>query len=236
MWRGLVIAICAAALAGAASAQDWHVTLTDSRDQPLACPGVQNMHECSMVWEGRISREHAGLMARAGGRLSITLLDGESRPLRGDCAECFVLVGLSADGRFAFIREQYGEGNTWHVLDRKNGKLTPVDGYPLFSPNGKAFVAIQTDLDAQYSSTRMDVYDASGPAPRRLFQTLTDEESLFPKWGPVSVYWCDNATIVFQRAVGEAYVRSDTLEALALRNGRWRMEPTAPDRCRSISP
>ena len=138
--------------------------------------------------------------------------------------------------RFAFIREQYGEGNTWHVLDRKNGKLTPVDGYPLFSPNGKAFVAIQTDLDAQYSSTRMDVYDASGPAPRRLFQTLTDEESLFPKWGPVSVYWCDNATIVFQRAVGEAYVRSDTLEALALRNGRWRMEPTAPDRCRSISP
>lgn len=236
MWRGLSLAICAAAFASAAFAQSWHVTLTDSRDQPLACPGVQNMHECATIWEAKVSRERAGLVARLGGRLRVTLLDGEQRPLWGQCAICFVLVALSADERFAIIREQYGEGNTWHVLDRKNGRLTLVDGYPLFSPDGKTFVAIQTDLDAQYSATLMDVYDASGATPRRVFKTLTDEESWSPEWGPASVYWCDNATIAFQRAVGEAYVKSDTLEALVLRNGRWRMEASAPDRCRSKSP
>ncbi len=231
LWRSLVLAALAAALAGSAFAQN--LALTEARDEPLICPGVDNTHICSEIWEAKVMREHAGLANRRAGHLSINLLNGEPRPVRLECDECLVLVGVAANGRFAVIREQYGEGNTWHVLDRTNGNLTAINGYPLFSPSGKAFVAIQTDLNAQYSSTLMDVYDASGANPRRTFRTLTDAESREPTWGPTSVYWCDEAAIVFQRYTGERYIKSDKPEALVLRSGRWRLESSPPDRCRS---
>jgi hypothetical protein len=232
MWCRLLFAAFAAATAGAASAQS--MELTEARDEPLACPGVTNTQTCSQVWEEKVLRQNPNLADRKTGHLNINLLNGEPRPVRRSwCDDCMVLVGFAAGERFAVIREQYYEGNTWHVLDRTNGKLTDISGYPLFSPNGGAFVAIQTDLDAQYSWTLIDVYDARGANPRRVFKGLTDAETRDPKWGPADVYWCDDTTIIFQRYTSEPYVKSDKQESLRLRSGRWRFERSPPDRCRS---
>lgn len=159
----------------------------------LSCPDLDNMRECAIRMESRLSARLPNVFSIAPGVITIRMMDETSRKLN-NVDELLNIVDISPDKRFLAVREQFYEGNTWYVFDRKTGDLTRINGYPLFSPDNLRFVAIEQDLDAGYSPNRMAVYRVTD-------NSVEEEFDLIPKdayWGPGNTTWIDNETIRFE--------------------------------------
>lgn len=184
-------------------------------DGRFECPTLRNEQECAMVWEKRFFASHPGLAARDGHLLKIKLASGRIFEI-DDSAQANNVVDVAGNGRFAIIRRQHYEGNSWDILDRRSGVLTEIFGYPLFSPDAASFVAAQIDLDAQYCDTVLDVYRVTRRGITPVF-TMPRNAA----WGPRHVRWQGNDAVVFALTTLETSGYRERSAVLVKRHGRW---------------
>ncbi|MBX7199219.1 MAG: hypothetical protein K1X51_07555 [Rhodospirillaceae bacterium] len=162
----------------------------------FVCPGVNNLQECAIQHEKVFLQKNKALAVRDESGWKVKLLDGQDFRI-ADEDRRYNLLELAAGGRFLAIRQQWYEGNTWQLLDRKTGVLTQISGYPLFSPSMTRFVAASEDLDAQYSATVLDVYGIDANGVKLEFQGITGEH---PAWAPRKVKWRSETIVDFHQA------------------------------------
>lgn len=159
----------------------------------LSCPDLGNMQECAIRVESQLTAKLPNVFSVNLGGFAIHMLDGTFQRLDNE-NDLLNIVDISPDTRFLVVREQFYEGNTWHIFDRQTGNLMNIGGYPLFSPNNLSFVVMEQDLDAGYSPNRMAIY--------RVADSVVEEESSLLRegdtWGPGVTSWIDNKTIRFE--------------------------------------
>lgn len=191
----------------------------------LECPDLHNGQECAWRFEAALLKAHREVVWKTGedSPLHVRLLNGKqidlSNPEEGD----YDAVDLQVNGRFLILRDQWFEGNTWLILDRKNEKLTNIGGYPLFSPDQSRFVAIETDLDATYSDTVLDVYRVEGTRIVREYRAFANQDEV--TWGAFRVTWSGNQTVRFTKRtwVERDWNWEDRPARLVLGGGTWRI-------------
>jgi hypothetical protein len=159
----------------------------------LSCPELSNTHECAIHVESQLTANVPNIFSTDSGGFAIRMLDGTSQRLN-DENDLMNIVDISPDKRFLVVREQFYEGNTWHIFDRQTGNLTHIGGYPLFSPNNLSFVAVEQDLDAGYSPNRMAIYRVAGGVIEEESDLLSEDDT----WGPGFTSWIDNETVRFE--------------------------------------
>ncbi len=138
------------------------------------------------------------------------MLNGTTKKIVVECPDCFNSIDLQAGGRFLSIREQFGEGNTWHLLDRKTAMMQETLRLSAFLARWIA-VRLQRrptllpDTRAQCSN----VYEVRDGTPKLAFEAIPDRAWPPADWGASDVCWIDNQTVGYTRVVGEEYRSSD---------------------------
>ena len=88
---------------------------------------------------------------------------------------------------YYLIYNQFVEGGSWMLVNRKNGFLKYIIGEPFFSPNQKRILSINEDLLSELSLTGIQLLEVSG-------DTLVSKFTIQVKnWGPVGVRWINDS-------------------------------------------
>jgi hypothetical protein len=146
-----------------------------------------------------------------------TTPDGELRSLHR-------FHGEAGGRRYAVVeRILVPEGGEFLLIDRRTGRVTPVDGPPAVSPDGRHFATASLDLVAGHAPNRIRIYrvDERGP---------TVEWEVEPReWGARDPVWADPATLHLERGVIDRngiVVRHSPMVLRRVGRG-WQPEPCA---------
>lgn len=196
----------------------------------FSCPELDNQQECAIKFEKLFLDAHPGFVSQDEKFLRIRSKAGRYVLLRNGDPEVFPdsscprnVLELQGNGKFLVMREQFFEGNTWQLLDLRNGKLTETFGYSLFSPSGARFVAASEDLDAGYSDTVLDIYQVSASGIKRTFRAIQPKE---PGWAARDIRWDGEDTIRFLQVKYSPASPTGFEEIpayLLYRNGSWEL-------------
>lgn len=182
------------------------------------CPELDNQQDCAAKAERALIGVHRTEITRTGNALRIRLIKSGSIVFRDNGGSSYNAVDWGNAGRFVALRKQYFEGNDWQLLDRRNGTIKSIRGYPLFSPDGTKFVAATEDLDAGYIRNVLDVYNVTPNGVVRAFRAMPDSGG---SWAARDVAWDGEDTIRFQRTTLGEKREIEVPGMLVFRNGRW---------------
>ena len=87
---------------------------------------------------------------------------------------------------------QFGEGNCWMLVNRKNGFKKFLGGLPYISKEGNKIIAISSDLEAGYSFNGIELYTIGADSLKEEFIRKTE-------WGPVDVKWINEDQFYIKR-------------------------------------
>jgi hypothetical protein len=98
---------------------------------------------------------------------------------------------------FYSVRTQWGEGNSYKLINDKNGEVTNLFGRPYFSKNGEYLISVSVDIEAGYSRNGLQLFrNRQGE-----LEKILDYE---PKgWGPYSAKWKNKATVILKNETVE---------------------------------
>jgi hypothetical protein len=136
--------------------------------------------------------ENPGITRDKNNLVEITLLNGETIQLKPDPNSDeadFTFENHFKQLKLLLFRVQWGEGNNYALIDLTNGKKTYIIGRPFFSPDRKFMIAINCDIEAQYSSNGFELFEISN----RDFRKIWRYDPII--WGPVDMKWIDNSTL-----------------------------------------
>ncbi|OYW43296.1 MAG: hypothetical protein B7Z38_01880 [Rhodobacterales bacterium 12-64-8] len=216
LWR---VACCAALSAAASAIASAQIPLTQVEGSRFECGGG-NIAACVDGWEKRLIDAHPGEIRRtADGWLSVKLADGNWTEVGDECPTCHFAMDLLQDDRFLAIIA-FGEENIyWQLLDRRTGRLTDLEGYPLFSPDGQKIAIGERD---EMNANALDIYDLTDAGPVRVFRGILPTED----WAPQQLCWVSNTIVGYERAKTDApYDKPGAPEALVFRDGKWSIQP-----------
>jgi hypothetical protein len=203
-------------------AGEWGIELTQVRGK-FICPDLQNTGQCAERFAKKFDTAHPGLVRRdTSDRPQIKLRNEQyfSFSAIGEETDSFAVLELQANDRFAIIRQQFFEGNSWQILDLENGQLTEIYGYPLFSPDKTKFAAASEDLMAGFSETVLDIYQVSADGVLRTFRAIRPKDD----WAARNIRWEGKDVIRFSqtRYNGNSSTGYDKNPAyLSFQNGNW---------------
>ena len=170
------------------SAQAFSLTEVNGKFECLSL----NYQICAMGFERRLMEDYPDLIERKYGFLRVKLHSGDYFKIY-DKNEAFNALEVSTDEKYLVLREQYFEGNTWHLLNLKTGKLIETRGYPYFSPNNDKVVCIEQDVFANYSPNVLDLYEIKDDTLVKVFSGISKNDN----WGPGKVTWINNEQVSF---------------------------------------
>lgn len=203
------------------------------------CPGIPHVSTAKCAREGE-RRLTASFVNRSSPQLLlITLEDGTTREVRDASADdmqrhhdaaSYSAIAVSPDQRYVTLHRQFSEGHASSLLDRRTGAEITLDGYPVFSPDGKWLATAGVDLAAEYSPNVLRIYRMTPAGPELVHDTRTGSPG---PWGPVDTQWTSPASLQFFRGTVDCYEMKGTVptgcsqHVLRLEGSRWVMEPSA---------
>jgi serine/threonine protein kinase len=201
--------------------------LTEAKAASL-CANILNTYECAKAIE-KYQLGQAGykaLAARSGKSLELTLKNGGRVTLLDADKEAdsmfYCLREYLPDIGYFVLHRQYYEGNTYLLVDDRQGRQFEVTGLPLVSPDRKRLVVASIGLDAAYSINKLTVL--------RLDEGGLETEATFDPqdWGPSDVEWVDGETIRFMmnRATDEPGNYRKTPARAIYSGGKWVLDAT----------
>lgn len=101
---------------------------------------------------------------------------------------------------YFLLRVQWGEGNCWMLVNRKNGFKKYISGIPYISLDKKQILTINEDLEAGYSFNGIELYSIIADSIKTEFR----KETVF---GPTAVKWISENQFLLRRE----YFYVDTL-------------------------
>lgn len=189
----------------------------------LECPDLSNSQQCATRFESALLRKYNQLFKRNKQGLAVQLVTGRTLFIP-DRNKSFDVVEYNSQTKYAIVRVQFGEGNTWRVINLKDGSNTEISGYPLFSPDAQFFVATALDLFAGYSLNVLRIYKVTDSAPKLVWDANCDKEN----WGPSAPMWKSNSSLTFKqitprRIPGKGFGNDETLMKVEMIAGKWVM-------------
>lgn len=88
------------------------------------------------------------------------------------------------------------EGFYVMLVDRCSGRRHYAWNYPVPSPNQKYFAVVNSDLDAHYSPTGMQLWAATPTGVRKIWQREWPEDA---DNGPAEVRWLNEHTVILKQ-------------------------------------
>ena len=152
-----------------------------------------NWHQRARALEKYLlNKENPGITRDKDDLVEIKLLNGQTIKLTPDSnndESDFTFENHFKQQKLLLFRVQWGEGNNYAIIDFTNGKKTYLIGRPFFSPDKKYMIAINCDIEAQYSSNGFELFEF---ANRELKKIWRYDPTI---WGPVDLKWIDNSTM-----------------------------------------
>jgi hypothetical protein len=93
---------------------------------------------------------------------------------------------------YYLLRVQWGEGNCWMLVNRKNGFKKYISGLPYISKNKQKILTINSDLEAGYSFNGLELFSIE-------FDSLKTEFRKKTIWGPTNVKWINGNQFLIKR-------------------------------------
>ena len=167
----------------------------------ISCPELGNSFECAQRIERNTIELNKEIISRKNGVLEIISVSGDIYQVKenrgeedGALAEHFLVVGVSGDKRFVSLYVQYFEGNSWSIFDRNSNILTPVCGYPIFSPK-KHYVAFsEMNPYTEMTPTCLQVYEIENEGIKEVFDAKMGYE-----WWPDKAKWVAETKLNFEK-------------------------------------
>ncbi len=153
-----------------------------------------NWHQRARALEKyMLAIENPGVKRNADSTLTINLLNNQELVLNPDVVNDqvdFTFEHHFKELELLLFRVQWGEGNDYLLVDRQNGKKTNIIGRPYFSPNRRFMIAINCDIEAQYSGNGFELYTINGRDMKSIwrYDPIT--------WGPMLIAWINNSTLI----------------------------------------
>lgn len=127
--------------------------------------------------------------------ISIKLTNGRTVKFpRWDGEYGFNLEHYFPETNYVLMYVQHEEGNSWLLMNRKNGFQKDVEGKPYFSPDGKKVLTANVDLESGYSFNGFECFDVQGDTLEKRFAIATKD------WGPQDVKWVTNSSADIAKA------------------------------------
>ncbi|MDR1761047.1 MAG: hypothetical protein LBR55_01210 [Bacteroidales bacterium] len=117
----------------------------------------------------------------------------------------FVTEGENTDGHTSYIFEHYfdqidyfllqvlyWEGNSWLLVNRKNGFKKEITGLPYISEDNTKIITVNSDLDAGYTFNGIELYTILADSLQTEFRKETE-------WGPLDVKWINENEFLLKR-------------------------------------
>ncbi|MFC3114007.1 hypothetical protein [Cellvibrio fontiphilus] len=201
-------------------------------ENKVSCPELGNSFECALKIEKSIIALNKGIISRKNESLEIVSAAGDIHHIKEnknkDDSEATVhvlAVGVSDDKRFVSLYVQYFEGNSWSIFDRKTAVLTPVCGFPMFSPENNYVAFSEMNPYTEMTPTCLQVYQVKKNEIRKVFEASTENI-----WWPEKTKWVTKEKLIFKRAEWNPsrstkgqpdFIFKDY--SLQLDNGAWKM-------------
>jgi len=93
---------------------------------------------------------------------------------------------------YYLLRVQWVEGNCWLMINRQNGFKKYINGLPYISNQNDKFLAINVDLEAEYSFNGLELYSVTS-------DSLTNEFTHGTTWGPDNIKWINDNQFLVKR-------------------------------------
>jgi hypothetical protein len=87
----------------------------------------------------------------------------------------------------------YVEGNSWMLINRRNGAKNLISGQPYFSPDKTKFIAANTDLEAGFSFNGLELYSIQSDS------LMKEGKVEIKNWGPENVKWISNSELEIKK-------------------------------------
>lgn len=180
------------------------------------CPEIKNSYECALLLEQkikepfvkRISEKTVDIILLNGKIRSFTNVDDDPTTFQIDEALAFAVLEVVGNSRYVVLVEQFGEGLAFSLLDRKANIYHELEGYPVFSPDGKKLIEAYTDF-AAFSPTVLQIYNVMDGAIELEYKAdVGDEWSA--DWGAEAIVWQTSSVINFTKVTIDCSVYEKT--------------------------
>jgi hypothetical protein len=159
----------------------------------LDCTGQTDAIACATAAAAAFTQQHPGIAQRTPEHLVIAL-DNKRIKLIADVEARLDVVALNAVARFVTVRERLTQGYRWHVVSLISGSLTKVDGFPVFSPDGGHFFAVQPLTDDESIPVISRIFAAKHPIPEMVWRAKCEDDAL---WGLQDPFWKSDTNLTF---------------------------------------
>jgi hypothetical protein len=171
-------------------------------DPEKICAGTENSFDCARaiekalieIYPDLVSRDNSVLYLKLKNGQTVTLPDSTSK--NEESVRYFSLIDYLEKEKLYVVEEQWWEGGTYQLIDRRSGVMTEVIGPPVFSPKRDFFVTQFGDMESGYASNGLEIW------------TLTKDDKLlkvyelYPDdWAPDSIRWISDKSLEVKRYV-----------------------------------
>lgn len=192
------------------------------------CGSIYNGYDCAQALERRLLPAERGGVVRDGRVLRIALARGDAVTYTDSLHDDTQGMWFSYRGRFGsigyhLVEIQFYEGRIFLLVNGRTGWTTWSDGVPMLSPDGAQLAAANVDIDAEHSSTSLQVWRVAADSLELAFSQdfdlrSYDEESV---WGPANLEWLSSTELRFDRMFAASVIRGTG--RVVRESNRWRM-------------
>jgi hypothetical protein len=164
-----------------------------------SCKDIRNSQACARALESALNAPYISRSSDT--EAQIALLDGRFRRLKDQDPEsggvAYSVIEIALDGRFLVVHRQFYEGSSYSLLDRSDGRIIDLSGYPVFSPDSNWVAVAEVDLGAGYSPNALQIFKYSNGFFSLSFDAKPD------RWGPERVTWQSPTQLSYVHATVE---------------------------------
>jgi hypothetical protein len=150
-----------------------------------------------LTHEASVLKAHAGIAQREGNHLKILLENGKSIVLNdwmeGDESapthDIHRVIDAGPHGEWVTVFETSSDSFGYKVIHRKSGKIDDLGGCPIWSKNGKYFVALHEDLESGKTSNEASLWYCENPseACEKIWHASSSEGGRDAQWSESKV-------------------------------------------------
>lgn len=163
--------------------------------------GISNGYEYAQLIESTKQPNYKDKFRRSGDTLWLLLQNGQELMLKDSINKAvynfddyaYTLHHYFPEQEYYLVRVQFGEGNGFMLINRKNGFKKYVFGEPYFSPSGKHIVTLSSDLEAGYNPTGIQLLLNQD-------DSLSEQMKVYIRnWGPIDLKWLADNEFILQK-------------------------------------
>lgn len=201
-------------------------------DPEKICANTENTLECARAVEKALIGIYPDIAARDNSVLYLKLNNGETVVLADttnntgeeESVRYFSLIDYLEKEKIFLVEEQWWEGGTYQLIDRRTGVMTEVMGPPTFSPKRDFFVAEFGDLETGYDVNGLEIWTLNSKDELlKVFELYPDD------WAPDTIRWISDNTLEVNRLVyDDEGVKQSTPIRINRVGAKWSVDAKTP--------